>query len=79
MVQWVKNTTAVAWVTVEARVQSWPWVKGPGVAAAVAQIQSWPKNFRMPWVWPLKKKKKKRGTIQDGEYSQCFVITLNGK
>ena len=39
--QWVKNSTAVAQVTVEVRVQSLPdaWVKGSEVVPAVAQIQ----------------------------------------
>ena len=40
MVQWVKNLTAAAWVTVE------------------AQVQSRLGNFHMPWVQPLKKRKK---------------------
>ena len=36
-------------------------IKGSNVAtaaaqvAAVAQINPWPMNFHMPWVWPLKK------------------------
>ena len=43
MVQWVKNPTAVALVTAEVWVPAprpAQWVKGSGVAAAVAQIQS---------------------------------------
>ena len=43
MVQWVKNPASAALVPVEVRVQSpapEQWVKGSGVAAAVAQIQS---------------------------------------
>ena len=41
MVQWVKNSTAVAWVAVEPPVSGLipglaQWVKGSGVAAAVA-------------------------------------------
>ena len=41
------------------------WVKGSRIAAgavwvtAVAQIQSYLRNFHMPQVWPLKKKKKR--------------------
>ena len=31
------------------------WVKGSGIASAVAQIQSLPRNFHMPEVQPLKK------------------------
>ena len=39
------------------------WVKGSGVStatawfAAVARFIPWPENFRMPQVWPKKKKK----------------------
>ena len=36
MAQWIKTLTAVARVTVEVKVQSWPehWVKGSTVAVA---------------------------------------------
>ena len=33
-------------------------IKGSGIGIAVAQIQSWSRNFHMPWVKPLKKEKK---------------------
>ena len=49
VVQWVKNLTAAAWVDAETWVQSLPcplqWVKGSGVAPAVAQIQSLAQEF----------------------------------
>ena len=60
MAQWVKNPTAAAQVTMEVQVQSpaWHsglkgWVKGSGIASAVAQIQSLAQelqNFHMQWV-----------------------------
>lgn len=43
MTPWVKNSTAVAWVTVEARIPSpgqAQWVQGSRVATAVSWIQS---------------------------------------
>ena len=45
------------------------WVKDPGLRelwcrlAAAAPVRPQPGNFRMPQVWPLKKKKKKLCTI----------------
>ena len=41
MVQWVKNPTATAWVTVEAQVQFLSlvqWVKGSSIATAVVWV-----------------------------------------
>ena len=55
VVQWVKNLTAAVWVTAEVQgLLSGParWVKGSGVAAAAARIQSLARKL------PLKKKKK---------------------
>ena len=60
MAQWVKNPTALAWVTMEVQVPgSIPgleeWLKD----LALLQLQRWslgtdlrPENFHMPWMWP---------------------------
>ena len=60
MAQWVKNLTAVAWVTAEVWIQSpaWPqWVKGFGIVAAVAGIQSLAQE--LPYVTVANAKEKK--------------------
>ena len=41
VVYWVKNQTAVAWVAAELQQSDWvQWVKGSGIAADEAPIQS---------------------------------------
>ena len=66
MVQWIRNPTAVAQVTVESE-DPIPGLgrslRGACVAEAAVKVQQqlgispWPGSFHMPWVWPLKKKK----------------------
>ena len=65
--QWVKNPTAVVWVSAEA------WVPSPARQSVLrdsvlwqlwckSQLQlrfnPWPRNFHILHIWPLKKKKK---------------------
>ena len=67
--QWVKNLTAVAQVTVEALLQSPAWhseIKNltlPQLQCGSQQLwprfSPWPENFHMPLVWPLKHLKRK--------------------
>lgn len=77
--QWVKNLTAVPWATVEAQVQSPAWhseLKDP----ALPQLQRrpkqqlkfnpWPRNIYMPWVQPLKKKKRNKTKEQKQHWGQ---------
>ena len=52
MMQWVKNPTAAAQITVEVQ------VKGSGIAAAVAQIQSL--ACELLYGWGKKKRKRKK-------------------
>jgi len=65
--QWVKNLTAVVWVTVEVQVWSPAWHSGLKVLVLMplhcrSQLwlgfSPWPGNFHMPQVPPLKKKKR---------------------
>ena len=59
-VQWVKNLTAVAQITVEGQVQSLAQhsgLKDPVLLQLWLGFSPWPGNFHMPWVQPLKKKK----------------------
>ena len=71
LVQWVKNLTAAAGVTAEARVQSpaqhngWkdlalPWLQHR--SQPWLGFNPWPGNFHMPWVQPLKKRRKQNKT-----------------
>ena len=60
-----KNLATVASVTVEAQVQSWRRSSGLKDLASLRlpprselRFNPWPGNFRMPQVWPLKKKKR---------------------
>ena len=68
MVQWVKNLTAVVWVTLELWVPSLAQHSGLKdlalleplrKSAAVAGIQSLAQELLYAWMWPLKKKRKK--------------------
>ena len=68
MAQWVKNLIAVAQVIAEGQIRSLAWcsaLKDPTLPQRWHRLQlwlgfnPWPENFHMPWVWPLKKKKKK--------------------
>ena len=63
MVQWVRNPTAAAWVAAEV------WVLSPAqhnglqdlvVLQLWLRFSPWPGNFQMLWVWPFRKKKKKK-------------------
>ena len=63
MVQWVENLTAAAQVTAEAQTQSLAWHSGlKDLALPRLQLifHPWPWNFHMPWVQPLKKKRKQK-------------------
>ena len=77
MAQWVKNLTTATQVTAELRVQSLAWHSG--LKDLVLQqlwlrfISLWPGNFHMPWVQPLKKKKKKKRP-QLKDYSSCNLF-----
>ena len=64
--QWVKNMTAVAWVTAEAQVGALAWgsgLKGPALPQMWRRSQlllgfnAWNGNFHMLPMRPLKKKK----------------------
>ena len=60
-----QNMTAVAWVSAELWVQSLAWhsgLKGSGVAAAVAQIQSLAQELPCAVGVAIKKKKKERSS-----------------
>ena len=66
MVQWDKNLTAAARVTVEVWVQPLVWhsgLKDPVLAQLQCRLKlwlgfsPWPENVHMAQVWPLKKKK----------------------
>ena len=66
--QWVKNSTAAAWVAVEVWVQSPAWhsgLKDPVLwqlwlwSQVWLKFNPWPGNFHMLWVWPEKKQKQK--------------------
>ena len=68
MAEWVKDLTSVAWVAAKVQVQSSAWLSElKDLLLPCLQCRSqmhlrfhpWPKNFYMPWVWPLKKKKKR--------------------
>jgi len=65
--EWVKDLTSVAWVAAKVQVQSSAWLSElkdlllPRLhcrSQMHLRFHPWPKNFYMPWVWPLKKKKK---------------------
>ena len=65
MAQWVKNSTTVAQVIVEARVQSLAWCSGlkglvlPGIEFLLQQeFNPWPRNFHMPLGTVIKTKNK---------------------
>ena len=65
MVQWIKNLTAGAWVTVEAWVRSsaqCSGVKNPVLLQLQLGFNPWPSNFHMLLVRPFGKKKKKERT-----------------
>ena len=77
-VQWIKNPTAVAQVDMEAQVPSLVWrngLKDPVSPQLCHRSQlrlrfnPWPRNFHMPWVQPLKKKKKQNTTFFLAPYS----------
>ena len=58
--QWLKHLTAAAWVTAEVQVQSFAWHRGlkdPALPKLWLRFNPWPRNFYIPQVWPLKKKK----------------------
>ena len=68
MVQWVKNPNATAWITEEAWDRSpaqHSGLKDPALPQLWCRSQlwlgfnPWPRNFHMPWVGPLTKKKSK--------------------
>ena len=67
MVQWVKNPTAMAWVTGEALVWFLAWCRRLKDLVSVQllhrsqllRFSPWLENVHMLQVWPLKKKKKK--------------------
>ena len=80
---WVKNLVAAAPV-VEARVQSLAWcseLKDLTNAAAtsvtaVTQIQSLAQELNIPWVQPLKKKKKKvESTLEFLHFRECYMLS----
>jgi len=67
-VQWVKNLTEAAQVTEEVWIQSSAWCSGLKDLALMQLLHrsqpqlgfnSWHENFHIPWVRPLKKKKRK--------------------
>ena len=69
MAKWVKNLTAVAWITVEvwgSHLAQWAkdlvLKKLPWRLEFNSQLgfNPWPGNIHMRWVRPLKKKKKKK-------------------
>ena len=65
MVQWVKNPTAVAEVAAKMKVGSLAQHSRLKDLALQLGFSPRPRNYHMPWVWPLKKKKNKnRGRIQ---------------
>ena len=69
MTQWVKNPTTVAQAAVEVQVQSLDQhsgLKDPALLQLQCKSQmwfgfnSWPRNFHMLQVWPLKNNKVKQ-------------------
>ena len=91
MVQWVKNLTAVVWVAAEARVQSVAqntWLKGSGIAAAVAwltgvaRIPSLAQKLSNTMGVAIKLKKKRIShcmftpiSLSAHEHTKCFHIS----
>ena len=73
LVQWVKNLTAVAQVAAEVRIESSAQpsrLKDPVLLQLRCRshlwlrLNPWSRNFHMPRVWPLKKKKKNASLFQ---------------
>ena len=63
MVQWVKNLTAVAWLTMEAQVRSLvqhSGLKDPVLMQLWLEFNLWPGNFHLPQGQQLKKGKKEK-------------------
>ena len=61
MEQRVKNLTAASQVAVEPWVQSLAWHSGLKDLVLLQlrpELNPWARNFHMPGVWPLKKKKR---------------------
>ena len=59
----VKNLTAAAWVVAEAQVRSSArcyGLKDPALPQLWVRCSSWPRNFCVPWVWLLRKRKRKK-------------------
>jgi len=52
--QWVKNSTAAAQVTVEARFNPWPvqWVKGSGIATTMTEVATVAQIRSLAWELP---------------------------
>ena len=68
MAQWVKNRTSAACITMDASLHPSPaqWVKGSGVATALASVKATAQIQSLAWECPfaadaaIKKKKKKK-------------------
>ena len=72
--QWVKNPTAMTWVTTEVQVASLAseqWVKNPVLLHLQLGFNPWPGNFHMPWVWPKKIK-----SIIDLKNDQLYFLNI---
>ena len=71
MVQWVKNTTAVAHVTLEVWVRSPAWhsgLKDLTLLQLYLGFNPWPGNFHRPQAWPKKTNKKGESSIYRSKY-----------
>ena len=66
MSQWVKNLTAAAQVTAEAKVRSLARCSGLK-DLTLLQLQlgfnPWPGNFHMLWVWPLRQQQQQQNPL----------------
>ena len=77
MAQWIKNLTAVARVPAEAWIQSPAWssgLKDLALAQLWLRFNPWSRNFHVPQMQPLKKKKlhlKKSFKIKEYLFSTC--------